>query len=322
MMATLRPVKNLSVFVDGQNFISHIQSLFPDEFDREHYLPRSAKWKAFFNSVAKTLGAETLDVYWYTIKHLDYLPHVDWEKEDPDQLSQSEYVIWRDYLIRPHVLDADWWRRSKMRLTDVELEYYVARGDEKKEVISKRRRKCSENFDEMERRIDEWHQILDRIVEQCPNVQIRKTGWQICYLATKGLGTEKGVDTGLVADLVYYGPEYDTALILSTDGDYVPAVSCIQKMGKQVGHVEYQSRDGSLVDGISRHLAESTDFAFEIRFEDLRRLLDIPGEPVEKGKDPRRVEERKAERMELVRRFKEKAAREAAREWRQRRSKR
>lgn len=115
-METPRPIKNLFVFVDGQNFISHINTLFPEEFDRSDYLPRKANWQALFHSLAKTLRAKTVDVYWYTIKSLEYSPDIFWKDENLGELSDDEYKRWREHIIRPHIFEARWGDLLKLGL--------------------------------------------------------------------------------------------------------------------------------------------------------------------------------------------------------------
>ena len=64
-------------------------------------------------------------------------------------------------------------------------------------------------------------------IETCPHCgeRIRRTG-------------EKGIDTGLVTDLIMGAWEdtYDTAVLVSSDADFIPAVRFIQAKGKRVIH--------------------------------------------------------------------------------------
>lgn len=52
---------------------------------------------------------------------------------------------------------------------------------------------------------------------------------------------EKGIDTGLVTDLLKHAWEdtYDTAVLVSSDADFIPAVRFIQEKGKRVIHVGF-----------------------------------------------------------------------------------
>lgn len=67
-------------------------------------------------------------------------------------------------------------------------------------------------------------------IEVCPhcNEPVRRMG-------------EKGIDTGLVTDLLKHAWEdtYDTAVLVSSDADFIPAVKFIQEKGKRVIHVGF-----------------------------------------------------------------------------------
>ena len=60
--------------------------------------------------------------------------------------------------------------------------------------------------------------------------------------------TEKGVDIKIASDMLKlaYNNSYDTAILVSGDGDFVPAVKGVQDLGKHVenayferGHSDY-----------------------------------------------------------------------------------
>jgi len=52
---------------------------------------------------------------------------------------------------------------------------------------------------------------------------------------------EKGIDTGLVTDLLKHAWEdtYDTAVLVSSDADFIPAVEFVQEKGKRVIHIGF-----------------------------------------------------------------------------------
>ena len=52
---------------------------------------------------------------------------------------------------------------------------------------------------------------------------------------------EKGIDTGLVTDLLKHAWEdtYDIAVLVSSDADYIPAVEFVQEKGKRVIHAGF-----------------------------------------------------------------------------------
>lgn len=287
-------VENLLVLVDGQNFISHIRKIFDQEFDEEDYLPLTANWSQFFDSIAKSLGAKTLEVRWYTINELDYMPHIDWAEENLNDFTEAEYLVWRRLLIHDSLIDRDPKQgRSHRRLNPAEVEFLRYSSERtRKKCINRWRINCQRNHQEMQRRLQRWHQIQDQVVHQCPNVTMCRVGWQLCALINKRLFSEKGVDIGLVSDLLLLTDEYDTALVISSDGDFVPAISEVRKRGKQIGHVEYEYRDGGKVLGISRRLKQACDFTFSIPYQEFKQFMNIPDEPVVKRKDQRRNSEK------------------------------
>ncbi|MDF1811726.1 MAG: NYN domain-containing protein [Verrucomicrobiales bacterium] len=290
-MSDTLSVKDLLILVDGQNFISHIRKLFREEFDEEDYLPRNAQWSLLFRSIKKMLGAENVQIYWYTIKSLDYSPHVDWSQEDLEEFSDEHFHTWRNYLIRNHASELKERRRP---VTPAEWEFLEAKdSDERKEAVERWRKNCQVNHTIMEERLEEWHQLQDEIVEQYPKVQIERIGWQFCKLVNRKLGPEKGVDIGLASDLILKEDEYDTALIFSSDGDYVPAIAAMQGKGKRIGHVEFLFRTGEPLRGTSRHLSAVCDFTLEIPWPELKTFLGMPDHPVEKRRNERRAREKR-----------------------------
>ena len=70
-----------------------------------------------------------------------------------------------------------------------------------------------------------------------------------------GIPIEKGVDIYLAIDMLKYAYNntYDTAILISGDGDFVKAVSAVRDLGKHVEHAYFKT-------GESTHLRESCDF--------------------------------------------------------------
>lgn len=65
---------------------------------------------------------------------------------------------------------------------------------------------------------------------------------------------EKGVDIALAVDMLdlAYGNVYDTAIIISGDGDFARAVELVQRLGKHVENIATRST-------ISHHLRQTCD---------------------------------------------------------------
>jgi len=269
-------IRHLIILVDGQNLISHIRKLFKNEFSPEDYLPQQANWSRFFRSIAANLGAETVNVYWYTIKELDFYPHIDWEKENFDNFSDEQFEVWKTYLIRKNLEEI--WNQGG-RVSRVE-EIYMRKKSEKnrKKIINHFRRICYENEQEMQNRLKKWHELQDNIVAQFPSTRIRRPGWQVCNSIDKRLHQEKGVDIGLATDLVLLEPYYDAALLFTSDGDFVPAIKIMRRRGKMIGHVEFTWPDGEVLAGTSRRLRENSDFTIEIPFQEMRTFMGLSSE--------------------------------------------
>jgi len=71
------------------------------------------------------------------------------------------------------------------------------------------------------------------------------------------LSKEKGVDVMLVADMIRgaYQNKYETALLLSGDADFIPAVELVQFLGKEVVNVHcFAGSSGELRNKCDSHL--------------------------------------------------------------------
>ena len=57
----------------------------------------------------------------------------------------------------------------------------------------------------------------------------------------EGKYTVKGDDIQIAVDMVRlaYENAYDTAILVSGDGDFVPAIKAVQKLGKNVGNAYF-----------------------------------------------------------------------------------
>ena len=68
---------------------------------------------------------------------------------------------------------------------------------------------------------------------------------------------------------------YDTAIIVSGDQDYVPAVQVVKDSGKRVVNVAFRARNGRPLPGGARRLNQVTDKSLEISFDTLNQFLKI-----------------------------------------------
>lgn len=73
-------------------------------------------------------------------------------------------------------------------------------------------------------------------------------------VSRNGIKTEKGVDIFLAVDMLRFASTdtYDTAILVSGDGDFVSAVNAVKDLGKHVENAQFRS-------GQSMHLRECCD---------------------------------------------------------------
>lgn len=83
-----------------------------------------------------------------------------------------------------------------------------------------------------------------------------------------GVYVEKGVDIKIAVDMLKlaHNNVYDTAILVSGDGDFVDAVEAVKELGKHVEHVYFKS-------GQSQHLRQSCDKYLELSKELLKPSL-------------------------------------------------
>lgn len=77
--------------------------------------------------------------------------------------------------------------------------------------------------------------------------KLKKAGWQVCFghmLKTDGSYHEKGVDVLMAIDLLIdaYENLYDTAILVSSDTDLIPAIQKVRLMKKQVEYIGFSPK--------------------------------------------------------------------------------
>lgn len=100
---------------------------------------------------------------------------------------------------------------------------------------------------------------------------LRNSGWNVEYghiLKTGGTCHEKGVDVQIAVDLLRgaYKNFYDTAVLVSSDNDLIPAIKEICNEKRKLEYVGFSHRPSF---GIMRH----ADIRTLLKTEDLRRFL-------------------------------------------------
>ena len=242
------------IFVDGENFRYSIVELFAS-FRQEDYLPRNADWTSFFNWIVEeaTRGDARLRTYWYAIQSIDYHPY---------GLSALE----RNPRVAYNVLSGH--PPYKNRLDSSEGE---AQSAELRSIVHE----LSERQTRMDRRFQGWVNIQDGIAARHVGVEFRRAGAIRYDLFVNTLGREKAVDVKLATDMILLKDIYDTAIILSGDQDYVPAVQAVKDSGKRVINAAFLTRGGQLLPGGARRLNQVTDDSLTIEFSILSKFLDL-----------------------------------------------
>ena len=264
-------MQRVCVFVDGENFRHSIVDLCKGEFDPTDYLPKNAQWEAFFDSLVNQiefrifygdslsdrLSVHRLRTYWYVVQHVDFKPY-----KIPKPRDESEEFI--------KVIRLDKGTRTELDSTG------RTPTPEALDRIYKRLTARKQNF---LHRFDGWQFVQNGISEKHKSIEFRRAGSISYNLFQEELGKEKSVDVKLAVDMVTLKDIYDTAILVSGDQDYVPAVQAVKDAGKRVVNVAFRTRDGKMLPGGARRLNQMTDSTIELRYESLKRLLQIQSFP-------------------------------------------
>jgi uncharacterized LabA/DUF88 family protein len=247
------------VFVDGENLRHTICDLY-DNFDPRDYLPKTANWSEFYDHVVDTAtqgDGKRLRTYWYVVQHFDPYP-----RPLPER-SRS-----------PAELDA--WEKANKKCLD---EYTIPTEPPRRaKVLTEIQEDLTTNLEKMRGRFDGWTTLQNGIAQKHRAVEFRRSGSISYNLTNKRLGQEKTVDVNLAVDMVMLKSNYDTAIIVSGDQDYVPAAQAVKNMGKQVINVAFLARSGVLLPGGARRLNHVTDWSIAIDWDKFRGFLRIPKE--------------------------------------------
>lgn len=101
--------------------------------------------------------------------------------------------------------------------------------------------------------------------------RLHSMGWKVEYghmMQHDGIFTEKGVDVHIAVDLLTgaYEDHFDTAVLVSSDTDLIPAVHGVRRKGKKIEYIGFAHRP-------SFGLIKSVDLTTTLRGEDLARFL-------------------------------------------------
>ena len=104
---------------------------------------------------------------------------------------------------------------------------------------------------------EEQGQYYLRQIRGTPNVVFRKSRLQRVTLADENGSyetyTEKGADTALVADMIRGAAanEFDVAILVSSDGDFAPAVEMLRDYQKRVEVVYFRGNMPFVMEGLA-----------------------------------------------------------------------
>jgi uncharacterized LabA/DUF88 family protein len=244
------------LFVDGENFRHTISELFHSRFDKRDYLPKKADWTAFFDwlvEAAAGAGAVRLRTYWYVVEHLDFYPYsLPSQGKDCDKLIR---LLNKSEIISERLNDL-----NGVRL-DAELTAIVKELTDQKQKIQSR--------------FNGWQTMHNGIATRHRAVEFRRAGGIRYDLFTRQFGQEKAVDVNLAVDLITLQSIYDTAIIVSGDQDYIPAVQRVKDSGKCVVNVAFKTPNGKLLPGGARRLNQLTDWSYEVQYEQFAQHLGL-----------------------------------------------
>lgn len=249
-------IKRVCVFVDGENMRRSICKLFNPSFSPRDYLPKTANWSELFEELARKAltGPCELDLvrtYWYVIRDLDCYPY----SLPPAESSKLHALL----------AQHEPFRKQLQGLSGTAL---ISKAEEL-------RKQLAESTAGMRSRFEGWIKIQDGISGTHDLIEFRRAG-AISYNAFTGkLGSEKAVDVKLATDLIVLREIYDTAVIVSGDQDFVPAVQVVKDAGKRVVNVSFKTRSGVLLPGGARRLNQSTDAVIEFGYHDLALRLGL-----------------------------------------------
>jgi len=128
---------------------------------------------------------------------------------------------------------------------------------------------------------------------------LQRCGWRIEYghmLQNKGVFQEKGVDVHIAVDLLIgaFTNAYDTALLVSSDTDLIPAVHSVRRKKKNIEYIGFAHRP-------SFGLIKNVDSTVTLRREDLAGFLKSAGANEKTRRRTRRKDGREG-RVGLVKR--------------------
>lgn len=262
------PLKT-AVFVDGANFRANLRdfaftSTAPSSAHSFRLEERHFNWRSFYRGVLAKFDQATgwehqlIRVHWYSAASIS-----PWLSSEQQRLRLAQEVVGRHPeitgLTPRKVVDLAWrWYRN-------ERDYFE--------------RLREDVFENIQRRTDflEFKYVGQYQVHPLREYRItRRRDGQLNYLGTQ-LG-EKGVDTGIAVDMIAKMPNYDVAILVSGDADFLPVVGYLKDNLKYVYQFSVARGVPPSIRYLSPYLRGKVDcFASYDEVELLRDHLDRPG---------------------------------------------
>lgn len=249
--------RNACIFIDGENLRHSLCDLFSGNFDPTDYLPKQAQWEAFFNHLVTESGAGLrLRTYWYVVEDIDFWPY------DMGRLLKRKEFVTLEHIIRRH--------KPNVALLDGLPNQATKQAEVQRITEAAIRAEAS-----IKRRFEGWQQIQNGIAHRFDSVEFRRAGSIKMNLFTKKFAQEKGVDVKLATDVLKLNDIYDVGIIVSGDGDYVPAVQVVKDWGKHIINVSFLKKNGGVLPGGARRLNRMTDRAIEVAYGDMEKFMNV-----------------------------------------------
>jgi uncharacterized LabA/DUF88 family protein len=254
------------VFVDGENLRHSLIDVFAADraFKPSDYLPVAAKWADFFDWIVSAATSGThrrLRAYWFVTQEIDLFPYGLNQLSRPGNEEQLKRVLYR-------------FRPFRERLRDLSGALLAQEMDKMLEQLKNQQRGIESKF-------RDWLSIQNGISIKHRAVEFRRAGAIAFNLFEKKFGQEKAVDVRLACDMIMLRDIYDTAIVVSGDQDYVPAVQVLKDAGKSVVSVAFEKWDGELLPGGARRLDMATDASIRVPYVKLRDYMGLASQKLD-----------------------------------------
>jgi len=269
-------MNQICIFVDGENLRHSIVDLFLGVFDKENFLPKNALWNDFFTSLTTRLTSPSLGLlrtYWYIVQHMDFWPwglpvnRINYlQKQVSFPANKSRY--------QPE-LDQEQTKLLKILSKNKDIKRQIECVTDKNTKAFQIAEQLNQERRKMEERFKGWQNICDGIALKHKAIEFRRAGSIVYDLFERDFRTEKAVDVKLATDLITLKEIYGTAIIVSGDQDYVPAVQAIKDAGKRVINVCFLTRNKEMLPGGARRLNQITDDRIEVTYDEMKGFMNL-----------------------------------------------